>query len=572
MKPRHRAQSPVNPDIRTLGARKPIKPATFQAEKRSDSFLMRNFAPVFNTDTKDNKMKIGTIVCFIFSVIGLLALVAYFFPQEGVALGGTELRFPSLAEVLAPQEEEAAPVDTIPEDTLTTEELMQMRMDALKAEKESEFITYCQTNPARIYMPGDSVAYFDPFFDGLETAGERPMRILHYGDSQLEGDRITSVLREAFQERFGGSGVGLVPAIQAVPTYTLSQTAMPADLTRHLVYGPQSMRLEDRSDYGPMGQCATIDGTATFVFTTRMRDTYPHASRFARITLMSGSPVDACVTIGNDTLPLGGMQGSEPFYCYTARLGGTRTTATLTVNGKAEIYGILLDGTGGVSVDNVPMRGCSGTIFTSISQATLAPFLRQQNVRLVILQYGGNSVPYLKDEKGIAAYARALKRQIEYLKKLVPAGTRFLFIGPSEMSTSVDGNMQTYPLLPRIVEALKQAANESGIAYWDLYAAMGGRNSMVKWVDSQLAGTDYVHFTPKGARHVGKMLYETLEFYHRFYRFRTGKDRLKLNADSTELVIDTAATEITHANPPAGTGADSMHTRHPDSVTPSGHP
>ena len=79
-------------------------------------------------------------------------------------------------------------------------------------------------------------------------------------------------------------------------------------------------------------------------------------------------------------------------------------------------------------------------------------------------------------------------------------------------------------------------------------------------------------FTPKGARHVGKMLYETLEFYHRFYRFRTGKDRLKLNADSTELVIDTAATEITHANPPAGTGADSMHTRHPDSVTPSGHP
>ena len=515
-------------------------------------------------------MKIGHIVCFIFSVIGLLALVAYFFPQEGVAIGGMQLRFPTLAEVLQAKEEEI-PTDTIPEDTLTTEELMQLRMDALKAEKESEFITYCQTSPARIYMPGDSVAYFDPFFDALETARERPMRIMHYGDSQLEGDRITSVLREAFQGKFGGSGVGLVPAVQTIGTYTLSQTAMPEDLARHLVYGPKEMRL-DGNGYGPMGQTATVDGTATFRFTTRMRDTYPHASRFARITLMSGSPVDACVTIGNDTLPLSGMQGSEPFYCYTARLGGTRTTATLTVNGKAEIYGILLDGTGGVSVDNVPMRGCSGTIFTSISQATLAPFLRQQNVRLVILQYGGNSVPYLKDEKGIAAYARALKRQIEYLKKLVPAGTRFLFIGPSDMSTSIDGNMQTYPLLPRIVEALKQAANESGIAYWDLYAAMGGRNSMVKWVDSQLAGTDYVHFTPKGARHVGKMLYETLEFYHRFYRFRTGKDRLKLNADSTELVIDTAATEITHANPPAGTGADSMHTRHPDSVTPSGHP
>ena len=83
-----------------------------------------------------------------------------------------------------------------------------MRMDALKAEKESEFMTYCETNAARIYMPGDNIDYLDPFFDALEAARERPVRIMHYGDSQLEGDRISSVLREAFQERFGGSGAG----------------------------------------------------------------------------------------------------------------------------------------------------------------------------------------------------------------------------------------------------------------------------------------------------------------------------------------------------------------------------
>ena len=218
-------------------------------------------------------MKIGHIVCFIFSVIGLLALVAYFFPQEGVALGGIQLRFPTLAEVLQAEEEEI-PADTIPEDTLTTEELMQLRMDALKAEKESEFLTYCRTNPARIYMPGDSIGYLDPFFDALEAARKHPMRILHYGDSQLEGDRITSVLREAFQGKFGGSGVGMIPLIQTVPTYTLSQTAEPADLARHLVYGPKTMRLEGNL-YGPMGQTTTVDGTASFSFTTRIRFPFP---------------------------------------------------------------------------------------------------------------------------------------------------------------------------------------------------------------------------------------------------------------------------------------------------------
>ena len=170
-------------------------------------------------------MKIRTIICFIFSILGLLALVAYFFPEDGIAVGSVRMKFPSLTEVLQTEEEkETLPTDTVSTDTLSTEELLQMRMDALKAEKESEFMTYCETNAARIYMPGDNIDYLDPFFDALEAARERPVRIMHYGDSQLEGDRISSVLREAFQERFGGSGVGLAPAVQTVPTYTAIPT------------------------------------------------------------------------------------------------------------------------------------------------------------------------------------------------------------------------------------------------------------------------------------------------------------------------------------------------------------
>ena len=135
-------------------------------------------------------MKIRTIICFIFSILGLLALVAYFFPEDGIAVGSVRMKFPSLTEVLQTEEEkETLPTDTVSTDTLSTEELLQMRMDALKAEKESEFMTYCETNAARIYMPGDNIDYLDPFFDALEAARERPVRIMHYGDSQLEGDR-----------------------------------------------------------------------------------------------------------------------------------------------------------------------------------------------------------------------------------------------------------------------------------------------------------------------------------------------------------------------------------------------
>ena len=40
---------------------------------------------------------------------------------------------------------------------------------------------------------------------------------MHYGDSQIEDDRITSLLRNRLQSRFGGSGAGLVPASQLYP-------------------------------------------------------------------------------------------------------------------------------------------------------------------------------------------------------------------------------------------------------------------------------------------------------------------------------------------------------------------
>ena len=495
-------------------------------------------------------MRIGTIVCFIFSVICMLALVAYFFPPEGVTVGGMGLRFPSPAEVLRRGQPGTALADTVPEDTLTTEELMQMRLDALKAEKESEFKTYCETNPARIYMPEGNTAYLDPLFEALEAAGRRTMRILHYGDSQLEGDRITSILREAFQEKFGGNGVGLVPAVQTVPTYTLSQSVQPEDLPRHLVYGPKDMRLDGTKDYGVMGQVATIQDSATFNFSTRSRDIYPKASRFSRVSLLAGDTVEAFITAGKDTIYLKENKLSDRLYLYTCPLGAMHRTACLSVHGQADIYGLMLDGQNGVAFDNIPMRGCSGTIFTSVSSSTLAPFYSHENVRLIILQYGGNSVPYLKTEENIKHYADELARQVNYLKNLAPEAC-FLFIGPSDMSTSIDGTMQTYPMLPRVVECLKEMAGACGIAYWDLYAAMGGRGSMLKWVDSDLAGPDYVHFTPKGARHVGRVLYETLEFYHKFYRFRTGKDVVKIEEekDSADTAAHMDTTATTAAKP-----------------------
>ena len=75
------------------------------------------------------------------------------------------------------------------------------------------------------------------------------------------------------------------------------------------------------------------------------------------------------------------------------------------------------------------------------------------------------------------------------------------------MSTNIDGKMTTYPLVPYMDQQLKKMAREENIAYWSMYDAMGGFESMVTWHDKGLAGSDYVHFTRTGANNIGKKLY-----------------------------------------------------------------
>jgi lysophospholipase L1-like esterase len=97
------------------------------------------------------------------------------------------------------------------------------------------------------------------------------------------------------------------------------------------------------------------------------------------------------------------------------------------------------------------------------------------------------------------------------LKQLNPH-TSFIVIGPSDMSHKVNGRFITYKLLPLVDSEMKKAAFKAGIAYWDMYEAMGGYNSMPSWVNAipPLAITDYTHFTTRGAKLIANMFYNAL--------------------------------------------------------------
>lgn len=460
-------------------------------------------------------MKPRHIAYIIWIIIALLGVVCWMVPEDGFSIGKYTLRWPTLAEALDLTNEGMM--------ELTSEGMMELTSDSLLAAIDTtaliptDSVIQQDTFVVKDSVPKkpqpiipevnvvntDSRAYMAAFYAALDSASTQPVRVVHYGDSQIEEDRITNVLRERWQKQYGGGGVGLLPLHQTIPTRTIRQwlsingavqTAQQGP-KRYLVYGLRSMRLADSDDYGVMGQVAVMDstlveGSEDIVMNIEPIDKKrkPH-NYFNRVRLLTSLP-DSLLVLPDST-----------------------THYQLHLQGKKNVYGVSLETPTGVIVDNIPMRGCSGNIFTKIDSTQLSDFYRETNTRLIILQFGGNMIPQTENPSTISGYVRStLRQQIRYIRACAPQAA-ILFIGPSDMSTRIDGEMTTYPLVPYMDKLLKKMAEEEQIAYWSMYDAMGGKNSMVHWVEVGLAGSDYVHFTRAGANKVGKILYEWLMTY-----------------------------------------------------------
>ena len=463
------------------------------------------------------------------AIIAALAVVALLFPREGITVGKTNLRFPSIEEVLVrePLETEVVEPKLSFEDSVKLEELNSLK-DTLQHYKEV-FVG----DAGQFYFPDNNVAFFDRIFDEMAAAkrNRRVIRILHYGDSQIEMDRLSANLREFFQSKFGGGGPGMIPAIQTIPSAVVSQRAS-GDLTAYAPYGDAGIRTSS-GNYGIMAKSYRLNGTAV----VNVYASNHHAAR-ERVKTFSSVKVLVNDHTGNFSMSVK-AKGQDRDYTVqspgkgiqllSCPLDSVAKTLTVRLSGSSDIYGIMVDNGYGVNVDNIPLRGCSGTIFTQIKDTLLQRCYQLADVGIILLQFGGNSVPAIYNEVGIQKFKESTAKQIRYIRSLYPHAA-VVYIGPSDMSTRKGGSLRTYPCLPKLIEALKAAALENGAAYWDLYAAMGGENSMIQFVKSGLAGPDYIHFTPKGAEKMGQVIVNSFEEVYDFYKMRKKIDKTQLDS------------------------------------------
>lgn len=485
-------------------------------------------------------MKPVHVLLFLLAVMAGLGIIGTLLPVDGLRLSdGLALRLPSPREVLFPIEEEKVDISDIlavatdSAATTNTEALADSLIADTTTEAVQPFVfdtTKLRPLEERIalHYPNDDKQVLWPLFSKLEAAnsGKHPLRIMHYGDSQLEGDRITAYVRNKLQAQFGGSGPGLIAVADIVPSFSIDRV-ISDNWIRYSAMGRKD-RSQHHMRYGALSSFSrftpilpdtaaldTVVHQAT-VTLKPLRRAYGKAQQYNEVKLYYGwhrAPVTLEVSINGVQLSSEVIEPADRLLVREWKLTETPAELTITFKGvdSPDVYGISLESKTGVAVDNIAARGAAGYEFRKADQTVLGAMFNDLDVELLILQYGGNVIPNLKSAEEAAQYGRFFGAQIGRFKKMIP-GVSVIVIGPSDMSIKEGEDYVTRPFLEEVRDAMKTNSLAQGAVFWDMYEAMGGRNSMVSWVTANppLAATDYTHFSPQGAKKVGELFYTAL--------------------------------------------------------------
>jgi hypothetical protein len=369
------------------------------------------------------------------------------------------------------------------------------------------------------YPEGQDTLLFS-FFRQLSNLKEdnKLIRILHYGDSQIEGDRITSYLRNQLQIQFGGNGTGLFPLIATNPS-SMSYVYQTSD--NWMKYSPfQSTSPELHfNKYGAlisfakMNESSGIKEMEGWIKLQHTNLPYSLTGNFQVCRIFYGFNKSPMIIELDQKKQLLDAELYEASSClkvaqWIVHWPVNDLTVLIRTNDSPCIFGIALDGINGIAVDNIPLRGSSGLEFTKMDMPFLHDFYKLLNVKLLLLQFGVNIVPFVTDNYDY--YKRDFIQQLRLLKLYNP-DISIIVIGVSDVSRIGKNGYESYPNIEKIRDAQKSAAFETGCAFWDSFEAMGGNNSMPSWVfaNPPLAQKDFIHFNATGAKIIGEMFYRS---------------------------------------------------------------
>ena len=175
-----------------------------------------------------------------------------------------------------------------------------------------------------------------------------------------------------------------------------------------------------------------------------------------------------------------------------------RTTGTL-----------LTETFGAISYTDIGINGAFCTTFTRPDRISDIVALHPD---LVILSFGTNE-SHNRRYNTLLHY-RQMDELVRMLRDSLPNVPLLMTTPPGSYDSFRKIRRRTYSINPRTaiaVETMRRFADDNGLAVWDMYEAVGGRQrACLNWQEAKLMRPDHVHYLPEGYVLQGELFYQAL--------------------------------------------------------------
>ena len=344
-------------------------------------------------------------------------------------------------------------------------------------------------------------------------SSEAIARIAVYGESTNASDRVTSSLRRRLQARFGDAGKGFVPVAPGWH-YQRHQDVR----WRHA--GRWRTWVVNRANgpgnrYGLGGVVSESRNRAARAwFGTSERG--PSGEAVARFSLFfhafpEAGAVELRVDGGPPTeLDTRSAVPEDRVHHIEVTDGPHELEIRPADDNPHRLYGVVMErNRPGVVVDGLMLVGAFTRVLGHFDADHWARQIALRQTDLLVFWLGGNDATSRTTGFSRNRFVESYVSSIERARRGRPESS-CLVVSVMDSADTESERIRTFARVPRVVRAQADVAARTGCAFYNLFEATGGHNTMARWRRRGLASGDFKHLTMRGSSEVGRVLYEAI--------------------------------------------------------------
>lgn len=317
-------------------------------------------------------------------------------------------------------------------------------------------------------------------------------RIIHFGDSHIQADKLTSEIRKQFQKegRNGGSGIifpyslcgsfgpsGVQSKIQGKYSY-VTQLKNPANLP-----------------IGLMGYSISLPKESKIIM--QFDDKFEGKTSNS-ITIWVQSLTDSTHILLDANWELTSRKNlGHGIYTYSYKSNYIQNQISIQSIFNSAFWGLEFNLESGISYQQNGLVGAQFTHLIKYDEEVIEQLI-EIKPDLLVFSYGTNEAYDIIDSK---YYFEKVSQFLNLLKRKLPKTSILITNAPDTRS---GGKTPVSQII--INETLKKVSEQCQTAYFDLNKAMGGWGSLYNWQKKGFVLKDQLHFNKEGAKVLGQLI------------------------------------------------------------------